>query len=633
MKKIYLAFALFAALSIVSCVENEQIGEGEVNLSENGIAFKFSDVKTKSAESIAPVEVKTGLSIPLGDKSGSRFFLTESVVDLNAYGPATKGAPVYHQNLLSLKEQGYGQINVKTYLEGGAEHADGNATYDSEDREGGTGGWLYLHTYPTSPWPSDPDQSVYFFLNMPATSNASNLTYDSTNGKIDFDYTSATDAKDQKDILFAARTLTKNEYNSNYKTAGAPVTFYHALTGVKFRVGNNNDNDTKTIITKVEFKNLYGSGHGTIDTSTGKVEWTDFSEELSISVGFDNPDYDPDKDNSIDFISGENNTFGDSWYTGGTTAKPYNKNNLNKEDGSLTLWLVPQTFADHDGVTMTITYLIKTPDTPAGVEHTETINLSEVLGTTDDTHTATVWKAGQLRTYTLEPRYVDVEIIDSMDGYVKSDLHVTNTGNVDEYVRMLVIGNWYGWETEEDFESYKSSGSPEPDILVGYKYRGDELEMETKPDYFDANDFGEDKDGYNTLTRAWFRADGTYGEGFDDSFKFGNPSSDSKWEKAHGGYYYPDPIGPGEKMEFEDEAASQSAMTTPLFESYTLQEEWIPVIYIPDPESSLRRPAYGVHLIMEVVVQAISSKDKDGNQFEDYQAAWIDATGNPNYFN
>lgn len=626
MKKIYLVCALFAALSIVSCVQNEEL-VNEVNLSENGIAFTFNGNQTRSAGSIDSDGAETGLSIALGDiQSGSRLFLTESIVDLNAYIPMTKGAPVYHENLMSLKSEGYDKINVKTYLEGGAEHTPGNATYDSEDAEGGTGGWLYLHNYSGSPWPDDENQSVYFFLNMPASSNASNLTYDSTDGKIEFDYTSPATAAAQKDILFAARTLTSSEYHSNYTTSGAPVTFYHALTGVKFRVGNNNENDTKTIITKVEFKGLYGKGHGVFDSKTGKVAWTPTANsEGNFSVGFDNPDYSAEGDNSIDFISGENNAFGDSWYTGGTADKPYNKNNLNEEDGSLTFWLLPQTFADHAGVTMEITYLIKTPDSTAGIEHTETIDLSQALGQSSTGHPATVWKAGQLRTYTLEPRAVDVEIKDVMNGYVKSDLHVTNTGNVDEYVRMLVIGNWYGWETEEDYEAGK-----EPDIMVGYKYRGDEQPGD--PTY-DAADFGEGKDGYNTLTRAWFRGDSIYGEGFDDSFKFGNPSSDSKWVKAHGGYYYPDAIGPGEKMQFEQAAAGQSAKTTPLFQSYTLQEEWIPTIYIPDPNNSLRRPAYGVHLVMEIVVQAISTKDKYGIPFEDYQAAWKDATGDDNYFN
>lgn len=619
MKKFYLAFALFATLSIVSCVENDEFGN-EVNLPENGIAFKFSGAETKSSVSTAPIETKTGLSIALGDEqSGSRFFLTESIVDLNAYGPMTKGAPVYHENLLSLKDKGYDQINVKTYLEGGDAHPAGDATYDSEDKEGGTGGWLYLHSYPYSPWPRDPKQSVYFFLNMPAVSNATNLTYDSDDGLIDFDYSSPNKAEDQKDILFAARTLTKEDYNTNYKTSGAPVTFYHALTGVKFRVGNNNDNDTKTIITKVVFKGLFGEGHGTFDSATGKVEWAPtVGSEGNFTVAFDNPDYDKDSDNSINFISGDDNTFGSSWYTGGNEDKPYNMNNLNNDDGSLTMWLIPQSFANHLGVTMEITYRIKTPDTPEGAEHTEKINLSKVLGESSEGHPATVWKAGQLRTYTLEPKYVDVEIVDSMDGYVKSDLHVTNTGNVDEYVRMLVIGNWYGWETEADYDSYNTTGSPEPDILVGYKYKGDETSFPA----------GEN---VNTMTRAWFRADEVFGDGFDASFKFGNPGDGSKWVKAHGGYYYPDPIGPGEKMEFE-EGASQSAKTTPLFESYTLDPDWVPTIYIPDPESSLRRPAYGVHLVMEIVVQAISTKDQYGNVFDNYQDAWKAATGDDDYF-
>ena len=604
MKKIYLAFALITALSIVSCVENEQFGEEEVNLSENGIAFKFSGVTTKASDAMAPVETKTGISFDVVDKElGVNFHMTENVVDLNSYAPMTKGSPVYHENLLSLKGQGYGQINVKTYLKDGAEHADGNATYDSEDKEGGTGGWLYLHSYPYSPWPNDPSQDVYFFLNMPATSNATDLEYDSSDGSIAFKYTSPATAALQKDILFAARTLNKDQYNGNFKTSGAPVTFYHALTGVKFRTESDNEGTTKTIITKVEFKGLYGDGEAVMNTSTGVVEWTPDSESAgNFSQTFTAPTYSPGytaevEDNTVDYVKPEGEgakpAFGDSWYGKNNTS------NLNDDAGSLTFWFVPQAFKNADGtanrdVTLEITFKVCTPSTPNGTELVHEIALGEILGAAN-----VEWKAGQLRTYTLDPKDVDVDIFDTMDSgtddtgdyLVKENLRVTNTGNVKEFVRLLIMGNWYGWTSQKSMDDGDA-----PSIIVGYRTAN------TSDD---------------TMADYWRADHPTYGQGFDSSFTGGKVPSTSKWRRGDGGWYYLDPLGPGSAI---------SAETAPLFEYYRFYDDWTPTLYVPNPETGQRVPAVGVHLVMEVVVQAIGAEDENGEEYGTCWAAWSDAT-------
>ena len=185
-----------------------------------------------------------------------------------------------------------------------------------------------------------------------------------------------------------------------------------------------------------------------------------------------------------------------------------------------------------------------------------------------------------------------------MTGLTKSDLHVTNTGNVDEYVRMMVIGNWYGWETEEDMNSGK-----EPDIMVGYTTAS----------------------GTNVMVKPWFREDPVYGQYFDDSFKGGLPAAGrTDWVVGTGSYFYfTKKIGPGEVLNDE----TQDSATKPLFDSYTLPADMIPEIFIPIATSNERVPAWGVHLKMEIVVQAIGTTDPEGNEYEDCWAAWSAAIG------
>ena len=272
--------------------------------------------------------------------------------------------------------------------------------------------------------------------------------------------------------------------------------------------------------------------------------------------------------------------------------------NLNDADGSLTFWFIPQEIDEN--VTMEVTFRVKTEDTQEGQEITHEIAFGEKLneGRTENVF----WKPGQLRTYTLKPYDVAVRIFDNMVGLKKSNLHVTNTGNVDEYVRMMVIGNWYGWETEEDYLSFQATKKPEPDIMVGYTTAS----------------------GTNVMVEPWFREDEVYGQYFDDSFKGGRPAAGrTDWVRGTGSYFYfTKKIGPGEVVEETTESATQ-----PLFKSYELPANKIPKIYIPVATSNKRVPAWGVHLKMEIVVQAIGTTAPDGTEYADCWAAWSAATG------
>lgn len=576
MKKIYIAMVVIATAMLSSCEREKDFG-GMTPLGENEIGFVMQSASTRSME-VAP-QVMRGETIPLGtDNMGNAFFLEETIEELNPT-PATKGAPAYTVNVGKL----YPSMGV---------YADGNfgdaifEVMDMNENPNGGDGWRYHHNYNGSPWPEDKNESVDFYLRMPAQmGGVSNLTY--ADKKIAFDFIPLSTAKDQDDLLFSQTTLSKSEHDG-YLPNGAPVLMYHALTGVKFRTNSDNGGSTKTIITKVKFTGLKGSGHCEIDGSN--IVWTPSSTTAyTYTQTFTNPEY--SRDAWVDgTIGNEGGTAWDADLIGTSWTAAAADHNLNNAKGEYTFWFIPQEITD--AVKLEVTFCVKTPDTAGatgGGEFTHQINIGEILAAKN-----VEWKAGQLRTYTLDPKDVDVEIFDTMSGKSKTTLHVTNTGNVAEYVRMLVIGNWYGWESEDDMNAGK-----EPDILVGYKTDGS----------------GGEND--NEMVEPWYRETPEFGQYFDNTFTNGKPLNGNKWLRGNTGFYYPDPIGPGDKMDPQSEA---------LFKSYIWPENVpFPTIYIPDPTSNVRKPAVGVHLIMEVAIQAISAVDSNGQPYASCWAAWTDA--------
>jgi hypothetical protein len=578
MKKIYIATAVIAAAMLSSC-EKEKDFNGLTPLGENDIAFAINNTGgTRSMEAISETAVQTGVSIEAGRASnGDAYFLEETIEELNPT-LATRGTPAYTVNLGTL----YTTMGV--YADGDF----GDASFevmDYYDRKVATEGkgWRYHHNYDGSPWPANKDEVVDFYLNMPASPTGVNIT-DRSNKQMTFAYSSPLTGADQQDILFAQTSISKNQHDG-FLPNGAPVTMYHALTGVKFRTGHENNNPTKTIITKVVIKGLKSKGTATFTGSD--FEWEQLDNATNFTQEFKNQAWSAEAgvDGTVTYTSGENNKFGDSWYAAAADK------NLNDEDGSLTFWFIPQEIDEN--VTMEVTFRVKTKDTQTGEEITHEIAFGEKLN--EGRSENLVWKAGQLRTYTLKPFDVAVKIVDNMEGLKKSDLHVTNTGNVDEYVRMMVIGNWYGWETEADMNSGK-----EPDIMVGYTTDG--------------------SDGTNVMVTPWFREDDVYGQYFDDSFKGGRPAAGREdWVRGTGSYFYfTEVIGAGVTLD---------SATKALFQYYELPEDKIPDIYIPIATSNTRVPAWGVHLKMEIVVQAIGTTAPDGTEYADCWAAWSAATG------
>ena len=595
MKKFYIALAVLATAVLVSCVREQSFVDGLRPFGKNEIAFALNGVSTKSAEDIS--NAQAGVSISLGKVvKGEEYFLEETIEELN-FGPETKGRPAYTEYVGELypvmgvycayneEDVEFGREDDEMFAreENHNEPKDATVTPDK--------GWRYLHSYSSSPWP-DQETPVDFYLRMPATMyGVEDLDY--SDGKISFDFSPLPTAAEQDDILFGQTSLSQ-ERHQEYSPKGAPVLMYHALTGIKFRTGHANETATKTIITKVKFTGLKGTGHCVFNANASgeKFTWTPGSSTAySYSQTFSNPTYDTtlsdlseNPDGSITYDP-DDADFGSTWYSAA-----YDKN-LNNADGSLTFWLIPQAMTST--VKLEVTFLVKTKDTPNGRSITHVINFGEQLAAKN-----VVWKAGQLRTYTLTPYDVDVDIFDSIHGLKKSDLHVTNTGNVDEFVRMMLVGNWYDGDGN---------------ILMGYKYPSD------------ATTFDEGDD-INTMANPWYREDEEWCPYFDNTFLNGKPNAaaGNRWIFGTGSYfYYPDAIGPGAKL----------SSTTALFQSYELPESAIPTIWLPSNEHDYRVPAEGVHLVMEVVIQAISTINPDtGEPYVDgdtaaWQQAWSKVTG------
>ena len=534
------------------------------------------------------VQKEVTASIDLGDG----YYLKEtvsSIEDMYAGTPETRGIPIYSQNLVAQRSE---NISVSILKQAGTSPIFGPDNYALLDDSK----LIWHKAYNgESPWDKagSADEDLYFFVFSDPSNNASITSYNATseaNMAVTFSYTSPTTGADQEDVIFTGKAESKNDYYPAHEKTGIPVTFNHALTAVKFNVGNDNTGSTKTVITGVKFTNLKKTGTCTVKPyATGNnpvVSWNNVQTPGTFTQTFDNPTYVPDdRENNPDgTVSFKESTD----FTGTSFAGAGSEKNLNAADGSLTFFFIPQTIVGgENGVTLEVTFRVKTPDTPEGQEIKHLIDFGTKFNDVE-------WKAGELRTYTLMPEDVDVEIFDTMKGWKKDSLHVTNTGNVDEYVRMMVVGNWYDGDGN---------------ILVGYKYAGNETDL---PEGTDIDE----------MIVPWFREDDTegydYGSYFDDTFKYGRPTG-TKWVRGTGSYfYYPDPIGVGDKL-----SGTQS-----LFKTYEYPSDKVPTIYVPSTTSNVRTPAEGVHLVMEVVVQAIGTINPEtGEEFEDWKEAWSYATG------
>lgn len=556
---------VFLAMLASSCIREKNF---ETYTPEpNEISFVLEGVATRSGEA-APLQVNTyGLGT---DDEGHLFTLKETVMDMGSVGaPAeTRGTPVFTENVQDVLGSEFGSV---VYGTDGTVIDDGPFVAMAD-------GFRWRRDFGFDPFKvSDP---LTFFLHMPVSPvGVSNLTYNKREGSIAFDYTSPEKASDQQDVIFARRVLTAETYRSEYEAnQGAALLFRHALTGVKFALSPDRNSTTtdrqpagevQTFITKVEFIGMKDKGHAkflqdeTEETYTDKKDtyssassfvWTlDDTSTKSFTQTFTSDDIqDFDQDDAADKVHGP-----ESFYEAGQLR------NLNKDDASLTFWFVPQDMTAD--VKLKVTFYVWDGESQ-GKEYTLELNLGEQILERDAAATEgryKSWKAGQLRTFTLDPTLVDVSITDevSEDHLVKSDVQIRNTGNKDAYIRVAIVGNWVDRYTKE--------------ILMGIPG--------TDPDTGDRT---------FTPIDPWSETDTAQGT-------FEGLGGSGAWVRQDDGFWYFKQAVPAGKLPGE---TATGGTHVPLFISYT---------------RTATAPIDGTELKLDLIVQAV-----DAAAGADWEAAW-----------
>jgi len=575
MKKIYIVMAVLATAALASCQQEKSFNDEK--LGENSVVFTISGGATRSAET-AP-EVRQGVVIPLETEDGSKFFLEETVVNLNEIGPATKGTPAYTENLGSLYKNDLSVYGDKGSFTTAATYENMETSMYARKDEAQGEGWRYQHNYNGDPWPTD-GSAVGFYLNMPAAPTNVSIT-GRTGGKFTFTYTSPTTAAEQQDILFAYRSMTKDEH-MGFLPNGAPVLFQHALTAVKFAIGNDDDDisSNNIAITEVIFNGLVNTGTCEISPSA-ETNYTDNKTTYSSAGVTSWPTKSATANNTIssgtysgtvNYTSGSNNKFGDSWYSAG------NEKNLNDANGTQTFWLIPQTVSS--GVTLTIKY------TFAGTPGEWTIDFGKVLAAAAK---PVNWQAGELRTYTIKVDDVNLKIEDTVTNTVKSDVAITNTGNTTAFIRAAIVGQWLDYKNRPVFGF--------TDLLYNYyavdSWYQDQFVNTTAGTHGTFTDLAGYKGANNPLNK-WYLCD----DGF---------------------YYYSDPVDPGKIIGTAPSGATNASdyLGNPLFTKYEIGTA--PSVTISGVNTS-------IHFSLEIATQAVTAKKLDGSTYT-WQEAWENATG------
>lgn len=454
------AILLLAVIALPSC-KDDILEEG--SYPENVVSFMIGNDATATKASASSVETQVA-SYAIEGVEDNDLVLIETVTSAdNLYSTdlvETKGTPVYTENFDAL----YGEQVYATAFEPKSGAASAYAPKDvwgSYLENGGTVkfklGESHTYSYDYSKgqkvnlsWPAG-GRLLYFIQAPYSTTNALKPAFYS-DGSIQFDYTDPTvtttvggrptivnGATKQKDILFTSKEVSKPATGGNHNN----ILMYHALTAVKFKVGNvdlvigQNSNPTSvTKITKVTFKGIKANGHcaikpnyGDSNTSAGDnpsnasgaaatksstcVVWTPQSSERVV-------DYSQEFSETTVTYTSENSNFGDSFYANKTA-----ENNLvNTGDGGEVMLMVPQTLTN---VEVVVDFTIN------GTAFSRKVSLNGQ------------WKAGELHTYTLTVNKVSVMVDDTMssDLQVKQNVNTANNGNVVAYLRAEVATAWY----------------------------------------------------------------------------------------------------------------------------------------------------------------------------------------------
>ncbi len=579
MKKINLVMAVLGTVALVSCVKEEfENNDGLSAVSENSIVFKVrGGASTRAGDGEA---VTRGVTIPLGKGAdGNSFYLEETVANLDAAKPIiTRGTPAYTENIGVLYANNMGVYGFSQ-----------DVTFETmDDQQLSDGGWRFHHKYGGDPWPEGDETTVDFYLRMPATQTGvtSGYTYGKTTsgaGKITFDYTSPDTATGMQDIVFGYSAISKKMHRTTLPT-GVPVLFNHALTGVKFAIGNDTTDIrlNKVAITKIVFSGLYDKGTCTI-TPASENNGTDNPDIYSSATAAVWGDLQFVSDSLFsgtytDTVSfAANGTFGDYGKYPDSFAAAGNVRNLGDASASQTFWLIPQDMTNDVKLTIYYSY--------GEVDNHWTINLGEALS-------GITWKAGQLRTYTIKIDDVNLMIEDDVDiqggeddgfeGSVKSNVTITNTGNTKAFIRAALVGQWLDHNN---------------DPVFGFTDKVNRLYLVES--WYEDQFVNEDHE-HGVFTGL---------PGYKESESKRNGYLHNDWQLCTDGYYY------------YTKVVEPSDTTTALFKTYKVGT-------IPNSEiAGAQIDNKSMHFTLEIATQAISAiSTVTGTPYEDEE--WADAWEN-----
>jgi len=213
-------------------------------------------------------------------------------------------------------------------------------------------------------------------------------------------YEVPTDVNEQTDLQAASTDVLKGDVHTLVQ-----LNFRHIMTSVEVKVGNISNGT----ITSFGFEGLKSKGNHVVGTDL----WTNLTGNAEY---VQSPNHD---------VIGNNKIVGQTFY------------------------LMPQNIFDNEDAKITLNLAITR--TFNGVEKTRNYPLERNLKDFF-TEESKSWLPGKKYTYVLTtPEEVEVEVYDEVEGKVKKNLTITNTGLAPAYIRAAIIGNWI---VPDDNDSY-----------------------------------------------------------------------------------------------------------------------------------------------------------------------------------
>ncbi|MGN0238352.1 MAG: fimbrillin family protein [Lepagella sp.] len=376
------AVALVAA-SLSSCHDDLKVPgneDGHVGFEITTQSFQDGDARSTRCDSVASISVPMGgeaLPISLSESPNRDLPFNNT--------PTTRSTPVEDSNVSSLIISAYDAESWAPFMSAESVNVSGGNATASHFWPNGRA--LSFFAFATSLSDYNPNPS-YYKQDGKLYGSFSNYTVPTQNGS-----DGARDAEAQPDFVFAmSPNRTRND-------GTVPLTMHHALTAVRFRIGQLPQD---AVVNTITISGLYGKGSCV------------FQEDATLGIAFDW-------------------SYGDDTATH-TYSQTFNHTKSTTEGvetlggSECTFMLLPQTISDATMLTINVTY-------PSGLTHEISTPLKNI---------STVWNADTKYTYTIGvlPEEVDVSVDDTVNGNVKSDLKVRNTGISDGYIRVAVIGCW-----------------------------------------------------------------------------------------------------------------------------------------------------------------------------------------------